>query len=408
MVTKVVMPTLGGVTTSYCPPGFAANAPAAAPSPLLYDAFWGTNGDLMTAHTPDSGGSYTLLSGTNPQISGNSLLALSTANFRITDPVGSDGVIVLNATYGTFQHATGVYFRTNDTLTEFWGAWLDDGFVRLQCSDGSYNQTNSTLGSNVGKLRRIVVEFSGSSIVVTVDGVELFNITSTSFMSNEYVCGRFYQGGASWQDITILEPGTLLLFDTFRGPSGVTDIDVYAGSEFDKVGGGWSQVPGSAGWQAVGTLVNNTGAETLEGSYQYGSGSEATGAFIDVGATAKTIIAQIFHSTTAFHWVGLLVRYEDDQNFVYARITHDRGLQLVQKDAGVGLILDENTTKLNWSTTHSVMIAEDDGENITVTVRWAGADYVVSATPTAAVGSTKVGSYFYKTLSRLEKMLVMG
>ncbi len=164
--------------------------------PLAFtDNFTGTNGTLLTAHTPDidsSGNGWTVLQGTEPTLDGSGMVVFDAADVIPAFEAMSDGVVSCVVDPSNDGTSSGPIFRMQDALnylTIFFRG--SDGLTRLRIrSAGSYNTPVSyTLSGYVpGTPVTIKVKYAGTSIKVDVNGVvDAIDTTRTEFQTETWV-----------------------------------------------------------------------------------------------------------------------------------------------------------------------------------------------------------------------------
>lgn len=173
--------------------------------PLFYDTFTDTNGTAITAHTPDIGTGWTHLDGSSStSIQSNTIIGFGGSTAWACDSTSADCTITALTHNNAAQHIGGIIFRST-VSTSLANSWLlhpdDTQYVLYKITSGSFvsQDTDSSLGSNIGVTRDTRIVLSGSSIKCYVNDNLLFDITDSSYSTATYHGFRFFQTNA-WID----------------------------------------------------------------------------------------------------------------------------------------------------------------------------------------------------------------
>ncbi len=159
---------------------------------FLVDSFTGTNGTALTAHSPETGGAWSAQSGYTPSpandIQNNRMRAgSSTGVYRnAAAPPSADYYVecVLDFLTTITADNIGVTGRAAAAANTFYFArWSQSagGFQLFKCVAGTNTQLGSTyVSAFTSGSRTIRLTMTGSSIVMSIDGVERVSVTDTA------------------------------------------------------------------------------------------------------------------------------------------------------------------------------------------------------------------------------------
>jgi hypothetical protein len=160
---------------------------------FLNDTFTDTNDTLLTAHTGETGASWTLIAGSSSQkaITSNTLIGAGSYGLFTASgtPASADYSVVTQqiyrGNYGADFHLTGPAGRLAGSGDGYFCCWRTDaGQVQLhrlaagsRTQIGSSTQTTPSSGTSVKFELRMV----GSTIKVLKDDVEIISVTDTTY-----------------------------------------------------------------------------------------------------------------------------------------------------------------------------------------------------------------------------------
>ncbi|GAG00847.1 unnamed protein product, partial [marine sediment metagenome] len=210
------------------------------------DTFTGSNGTLLTAHTPDIGNGWTLEEGTALEITSNRATQPAATNTTMAvETSTSDVVVEATLGQGDVNTKVGLAFRLQDA-DHTWRVTITNTAIALQYIDTSAFQRGTYFppGGTIDTAFAIKVVAIGDQIEVYVDGVLQMEWTDT-LLQTETKCGIFAQndGGANQHIDDFKVSGPFTLHAT--GSVGTVAVD------FDST----IAVTGVAGTGAVGTTT---------------------------------------------------------------------------------------------------------------------------------------------------------
>ena len=159
---------------------------------FLNDTFTDTNGVAVTAHTPETGGSWVAQTGYTPSpnslINNNRLYAASaTGVYRNTaTPPSADYYVECVLDFFTTVSAdnNGVTGRASDVANTFYFArWSQTagGFQLFKCVAGTNTQLGSTYtNAFTSGSRTVRLTMTGTTIAMSIDGTERVSVTDSS------------------------------------------------------------------------------------------------------------------------------------------------------------------------------------------------------------------------------------
>lgn len=163
--------------------------------PFLQDTFTGTNGTLLTAHTPDIGGSWAVVPAysayASPNIDGNALVA-SDNNFSLwynsVTPPSADYSV--QADFGCrTNEGNGLWLilgRYNpSTNTGYYAYWHQDSAIIHMAKGDLAAGTNIGSGVsatvNTGVVKTVKLSMVGTTISLYVDGSFIESVTDSDY-----------------------------------------------------------------------------------------------------------------------------------------------------------------------------------------------------------------------------------
>ena len=144
-----------------------------AASELLSDGFTDTNGVLLTAHTPDTGGPWIISNGSSPTIQSGKLAPVSTARVDCTvDSVYTDLSVAADITWqGSGALLTARYQDKNNRLQ---GGITGSGAFYVQYTAAGADTiiaTTATGQITAGQTKRLELRVNGTTISLLVDSI---------------------------------------------------------------------------------------------------------------------------------------------------------------------------------------------------------------------------------------------
>jgi len=176
---------------------------------FLFDSFTDADNTVITAHTPEVGGSWVVQPGTAPPtanlITSNRLRA--DANSGIyqaagTPPTADYYVEARLRRMGTGSARVGVAGRMSTSANTFYFAhWssVATGWQLFKTVAGTSTQLGSTSSAafNVGDEHTVRLTMDGSTIAMSVDGVELVSVTDTAITADGRAGVRFAENASA-------------------------------------------------------------------------------------------------------------------------------------------------------------------------------------------------------------------
>ncbi|EKE05611.1 MAG: hypothetical protein ACD_19C00188G0001 [uncultured bacterium] len=276
---------------------------------LFQDSFTGVDGTRLNVHTPDLGTGWTEVAGTWTINSNKAKSDGTGGSYAIASATAADAVITAQVTMeNTSGAGQGFIARYTDANNQYRVVWFGN-LVQIIKKEGGVNSTLSSLSLDAvnGQTYTFALTLNGSSISLSIDGVERVSATST-FNQSATIHGIF--AGASTavrfddflidngNSITLSSPSAYQIFQrNGSNQSNIVIAGTYTGSptaiEARFNGGAWTTVDsGPTGGTFSGTISNQSGQGTLEVRFNNDTSITDSASYVGVGDVFLVAFAQ--------------------------------------------------------------------------------------------------------------------
>ncbi|NQW16307.1 MAG: hypothetical protein HQ478_02360 [Chloroflexi bacterium] len=367
--------------------------PAPAPPPeqqfeIIFDSFTAANGQTLAGRSPDVAPAGSTWSETSLyaiwEITENKVAETTLFDWAdhraVIDAGNPDVTVQVDMTWNEFR--AGITFRYLDESN--WAmAWFEDDHVSIA-------QSSPTLGfqeigrfeydwGTPGTTRTFQVVLSGDEVVVSIDGTT-FEPVSLPEPTTYSSVGLFTRAAGTnlFDDFRVLGPApepTTVFSDSFTADDGIAPADRTSDVSLTRTR--WDQASPIGEWEIrLNRLVETSGVEWADHRL-----------VVDAGTSGATVRADV---TWQSRGAGLVVRYEDEHNWVMAwidgsevvlgQVTASGGFHVIGHDA------------FDWGAPGTTRLLEARNQGATITVLVDGVEVLVSDVP-ILMTSTRYGLF---------------